>query len=67
VGNNHLKMIVAADGPADGVVFDAIGFNFGDRLDELRGAASMSLAFSLDENEWNGKKSLQMKVRGIAL
>jgi len=67
VGNNHLKMTVAADGPAQGQVFDAIGFNFGDRLDELRGAASMSLAFSLDENEWNGKKSLQMKVRGIAL
>ncbi|MGA2508397.1 MAG: single-stranded-DNA-specific exonuclease RecJ [Chitinispirillaceae bacterium] len=67
VGNNHLKMTVSADGPANGVVFDAIGFNLGDRLSELRGAVSMSLAFSLDENEWNGKKSLQMKVRGIVL
>jgi single-stranded-DNA-specific exonuclease len=67
VGNNHLKMTVAAEGPANGLAFDAIGFNLGDRLDELRSSASMSLAFSLDENEWNGKKSLQMKVRGIAL
>jgi single-stranded-DNA-specific exonuclease len=63
VGNNHLKMSVADNGK----VFDAIGFNFGDRIGELCGAPSLSLAFSLDENEWNGKKSLQMKVRGIAL
>ena len=63
VGNNHLKMSVADKGK----VFDAIGFNFGDRIEELSGAPSLSLAFSLDENEWNGKKSLQMKVRGITL
>jgi single-stranded-DNA-specific exonuclease len=63
VGNNHLKMSIADKGR----VFDAIGFNFGDRISELSGAPSVSLAFSLEENEWNGKKSLQMKVRGIAL
>jgi len=63
VGTNHLKMTVASNGQS----FDAIGFNFGDRCDELSRASAVSLAFSLEENEWNGKKSLQMKVRGIAL
>ncbi|MBN2189240.1 MAG: single-stranded-DNA-specific exonuclease RecJ [Chitinispirillaceae bacterium] len=63
VGGNHLKMSVADDGK----VFDAIGFNFGDRIGELSAAPSLTLAFSLDENEWNGRKSLQMKVRGIVL
>jgi single-stranded-DNA-specific exonuclease len=63
VGNNHLKMAVAGGG----IFFDAIGFNFGDRIKEISGAPSVSLAFSLDENEWNGKKSLQMNIRGIAL
>jgi single-stranded-DNA-specific exonuclease len=63
VGNNHLKMSVADNGK----VFDAIGFNFGDRIGELSAVSSLTLAFSLDENEWNGKKSLQMKVRGIVL
>ncbi len=63
VGNNHLKLMVSGDGQA----MDAIGFNFGDRLDELCRAPALSLAFYLDENEWNGKKTLQMKVRGIAL
>jgi single-stranded-DNA-specific exonuclease len=63
VGSNHLKMAVADNGK----VIDAIGFNFGDRIIELSAAPLLSLAFTLDENEWNGRKSLQMKVRGIAL
>jgi single-stranded-DNA-specific exonuclease len=63
VGAKHLKMTVSGDGLA----MDAIAFNFGDRIDELRSAPSVSLAFALDENEWNGRKSLQMKVRGIAV
>ena len=61
VGNGHLKMTVTADGTS----MDAIAFHFGGRLDEVRTAESFSLAFALDENEWNGQVSLQMKVKGI--
>jgi single-stranded-DNA-specific exonuclease len=63
VGNSHLKMTVTGEGLA----MDAIAFNFGDRIDEVSRAAAVSLAFSLDENEWNGKKNLQMKIRGISV
>jgi single-stranded-DNA-specific exonuclease len=63
VGSNHLKLCVADNGK----MFDAIGFNFGDRIGELVAAPFLTLAFYLDENEWNGRRSLQMKVRGIAL
>jgi single-stranded-DNA-specific exonuclease len=63
VGDRHLKMSVCGDGQ----VMDAIAFNFGPRLSEIRGAPNVSLAFSLDENEWNGRKTLQMNVKGIAL
>jgi single-stranded-DNA-specific exonuclease len=63
VGERHLKMSVCGDGQ----VMDAIAFNFGPRLSEVRGAPNVSLAFSLDENEWNGRKTLQMNVKGIAL
>jgi single-stranded-DNA-specific exonuclease len=62
-GKRHLKMTVSA-GP---LAMDAIAFNFGDRLEELKAAPTLSLAFALDENEWNGRKSLQMRVKGIAL
>lgn len=63
VGNNHIKMAVTGGG----IVMDAIAFNFAERLDEVRSADSLAVAFSLEENEWNGSKSLQMKVKGISV
>jgi single-stranded-DNA-specific exonuclease len=61
VGKGHLKMTVASNGG----VMDAIAFNFGERLDDIRRADTFALAFSLDENEWNGQVTLQMKVKGV--
>ena len=62
VGKNHLKMTVSKDG----LVMDAIAFNFGDRIDEVRDSKRFSLAFSLDENTYGGRTTLQMKVKGVA-
>ena len=62
VGKNHLKLSVH-DG--NGVAMDAVAFNFGSRLDELAAAQDFTLAFSLDENEWNGRTTLQLKIRGV--
>jgi single-stranded-DNA-specific exonuclease len=61
VGNNHLKMTVK-DGAC---AMDAVAFNFGDRLADVSAAEAFTLAFSLDENEWNGRRTLQMKVKGV--
>ncbi len=61
VGKNHLKMTVSTEGQ----VIDAIAFNYGDRLQDVRQSNSFSMAFSLDKNEWNGRVNLQMKVKGI--
>jgi|WetSurMetagenome_2_1015567.scaffolds.fasta_scaffold50176_4 single-stranded-DNA-specific exonuclease len=61
VGEKHLKLMVVHNGTA----MDAIAFNLGDRFDEVKKAKNFSLVFSLDENEWNGRKSLQLKVRGV--
>jgi single-stranded-DNA-specific exonuclease len=61
VGGKHLKMMVQDGGAA----IDAIAFNFGERLAELSRAPAYTVAYCLDENEWNGKKSLQLKVRGV--
>lgn len=63
VGQNHLKMMVTADG----VSMDAIGFNLADRYDEICHTSTVNLAFSLDENKWDGRISLQMKVKGVSL
>ena len=62
VGRNHLKLSVH-DG--NGAAMDAVAFNFGSRLDELAAAQDFTIAFTLDENEWNGRRNLQLKIRGV--
>ena len=61
VGSNHLKMTVAASSEK----MDAVAFNMGHRLEAVKKARTFSLVFSLEENVWNGKTSLQMKVKGV--
>jgi single-stranded-DNA-specific exonuclease len=61
VGSNHLKMTVTAGGAA----MDAVGFNLGDRFEDVKRARAFNLVFSLEENTWNGKTNLQMKVKGV--
>ncbi len=61
VGQKHLKMTLT-DGKA---VMDAIAFGMGERLPEVNAAESLDIAFALEDNEWNGKTTLQMNVKGI--
>lgn len=61
VGSNHLKMTVASGGAA----MDAVGFNLGNRLEDLKKARVFNVVFSLEENTWNGRTTLQMKVKGV--
>lgn len=43
----------------------AIGFNLGDKLSLVKNRQSFDAVFSLDENEWQGNVSLQLKLRDI--
>ena len=43
---------------------DAIGFGLGDDL-EIVQSSTCDIAYVVDENEWNGKKSLQLNLKGI--
>nr|WP_298996344.1 single-stranded-DNA-specific exonuclease RecJ [uncultured Allomuricauda sp.] len=45
--------------------FDAIGFNLGHCKDKITKNNPFDIVFSLDENEWNGNVSLQLKLRDI--
>jgi single-stranded-DNA-specific exonuclease len=61
VGQNgkHLRF-VAKD--ASGAVQKFIGFNFGNRAEDVRPDASIDVAFQVNENEWNGRTEVQCKV-----
>ena len=67
VGNDggHLKCRLADAGIGSrGRSFDAIGFNLGIKLDRVK-QKGFSAVFSLDENEWQGKISLQLRLKDV--
>jgi single-stranded-DNA-specific exonuclease len=43
-------------------VMDGIGFNMADKFDLLISGGPVDVVFTIDENEWNGDKRLQLKV-----
>ncbi|PWU02788.1 MAG: single-stranded-DNA-specific exonuclease RecJ [Bacteroidetes bacterium] len=42
--------------------FSGIGFNMADKFSLLKSGTDIDLVFTLDENEWNDEKFLQLKV-----
>lgn len=49
----------------DNAVFSAIAFSMGDRFSELKINHSIDIVYTISENEWQNKKSLQLKIRDI--
>jgi single-stranded-DNA-specific exonuclease len=47
------------------LLIDAIGFNFGDIIDELHRNDIIDLVFRLEVNEWNGNRELQLNIVDI--
>ncbi|MEX0315628.1 MAG: single-stranded-DNA-specific exonuclease RecJ [Allomuricauda sp.] len=58
----HLKLAVVQNGSEP---LGAIGFGLGKKLDKIKNRSTFDAAFSLDENEWNGQVSLQLRLRDI--
>jgi single-stranded-DNA-specific exonuclease len=59
----HLKLEVRSKNQE--ARFSAIGFNMGEFITEIRVGNAIDVAYVIDENEWNGRKSLQLKVKDI--
>ena len=60
----HLKLILqTTEVPHDR--FEAIGFGMGDRLEEVRQMKEMDLVFTLVQNTFRGRTSLNMHLRAI--
>ncbi|WP_291963003.1 single-stranded-DNA-specific exonuclease RecJ [Maribacter sp.] len=58
----HLKISVVQQGSHR---IDGIGFNMGDKLSLVTGRKPFNAVFSIDENEWQGNVSLQLKLKDI--
>ena len=59
----HLKLAVR-DQKLE-VKFEGIGFGLGDRANELHIGDKINITYTIDENEWNGEKHLQLKIKDI--
>ena len=46
----------------DGLSFSGIGFNLAEKFSLVQSKKPIDILFTLDENEWNGEKNLQLKV-----
>jgi single-stranded-DNA-specific exonuclease len=57
----HLKVSFRQDQ----LVFSGIGFGMGEYLTLLQGQEPVDVAFKLEINEWNGQKSLQLRLVDI--
>lgn len=64
VGDNHLKFDLI--NPAyPNLIFPAIGFGLGYFLPQLANKNEIDICYTIEENEWNGKVSLQLNVRDM--
>ena len=58
VKEDHLRVSLVQDQ----IIFTGIGFNLANKFSLLQDKRLVDLVFTLDENEWNGSKHLQLKV-----
>ncbi len=63
VGHNHLKTKFKQNE----VVLDAIGYNLGQYADTIKRTrmARINCAYVLEENRWNGKTTIQMRIKDL--
>lgn len=61
VKEKHIRFSVMQQG----VIFTGIGFNLADKFSILEDQNPFDLVFTIDENEWNNEKKLQLKVTDL--
>ena len=58
----HLKLFVKKQN-SEGI--SAIGFGLGDKIEQTRHQKPFDVAYCIDENEWNGKTSIQLRLKDL--
>ncbi len=62
--DKHLKLCIT-DKHFPTLKLNAIGFNLGDQHPYVTGKKDFDIAYSIDQNVWQGNKSLQLRLRDI--
>ncbi|HET9826074.1 MAG TPA: single-stranded-DNA-specific exonuclease RecJ, partial [Chitinophagaceae bacterium] len=59
----HLRVVLRQDN----VTFTGIGFGMAEKFPLLQMRKPVDIVFKIDENEWNGQKSLQLRMIDLRL
>ncbi len=65
VGGDDLHLKCRVKQSHSSVSIDAIGFNLGNKCELITDKKKFNAVYSLDENEWNGNVSLQLKLKDL--
>jgi single-stranded-DNA-specific exonuclease len=57
----HIRLVTKQND----IIFSGIAFNMADKWPIVQSGAPMDIAYTLDVNEWNGEKRLQLKICDI--
>jgi len=63
IKEKHLRLFLRQDD----LIFPAIAFNMADKWTLVQSGQPLDIAYTLDVNEWNGEKKLQLKILDIRL
>lgn len=63
--DDHLKLFVKQSRSFGTEGLAAIGFNLGNKIELTSNQKPFQAVYCIDENEWNGKVSLQLRLRDI--
>jgi single-stranded-DNA-specific exonuclease len=64
VGATHVKMAVMQEGSP---VFDCIAFNHGEYLPQLKSGVPFDICYSIEENVWRERRTIQLNIKGIRI
>ncbi len=62
VGGSHLKMTVMQLGSA---TFECIGFGLGEYVNAINSGMPFDLCYTIEENVWRDKRSIQLNIKDI--
>jgi single-stranded-DNA-specific exonuclease len=59
----HLKLSMTQ--PISDVIIEGIGFNLGDKIDDVAYGLPYDVVFTLETNKWRDRESLQLNIKDI--
>ena len=64
VGTNHIKMCIRQH---DSTFIESIGFGLAEHIDKLNKGARFDVCYTIEENIYKNKRSLQLNIKAINL